>query len=103
MTDVKPIPDGHPWMSRCAFLLLTWLLLTAQAPDDAKVFYEIAQRAVNPNQVAELVGPLGPVGVLADGTNPESYELPSGPTVPARLGTQPLEYKPLAHLAARAE
>lgn len=77
---------------------LTWVLTTAQAPDDADVFYEIAERLVSANQVAELTGPLGAVGVLADGTNPETYVLPSGPTVPAMLGTQPLVYKPLAPL-----
>jgi len=81
-----------------AFLCLAWLLTTGQTPDDAEAFYRIAEAAASENQLAELFGPLGPVGVLADGTNPESYELPSGPTVPAAIGTQPLEYKPLAPL-----
>jgi len=81
-----------------ALLSLTWVLTTAQAPDSAEVFYEIVESAATESQIAALLGPLGPVGVLADGTNPDSYELPSGPTVPAAMGTQPLTYKPLAPL-----
>jgi hypothetical protein len=81
-----------------SFLAATWLLTTAQAPDSGDAFYEIVESAATESQLAALTGPLGSVGVLADGTSPESYVLPSGPTVPAAMGTQPLEYKPLASL-----
>jgi len=89
------------WRGRAAtvsLLSLTWLLATGQTPDDADAFYEIAEAAVTPSQLAEMSAGLGPVGVLADGTGRESFELPSGPTVPAAMGTQPLEYKPLPPL-----
>lgn len=62
-------------------------------------FYEIVETAVLPSQLAEMVAGIGEIGVLADGSGRDSYELPEGVTVPAATGTQPLVYKPMGALA----
>jgi len=62
---------------------------------DADAFYEIVETAVLPSQLAEMVAGIGEIGVLADGSGRESYDLPEGVTVPAATGTQPLVYKPM--------
>ena len=68
-------------------------------PDgDAEAFYEIVETAVTTEQLMEMVSGLGDIGMLADGSGRDSYDLPSGSTVPAAIGTQPLVYKPMEAL-----
>ncbi len=66
--------------------------------DDAAAYYEIVETAVTPAQIAEMAAGIGPMGILADGQPKTTYTLPSGVTVPALIGTQPLQYKPMAPL-----
>ena len=66
--------------------------------DDAAAYYEIVETAVTPAQIAEMAAGIGPMGILADGQPKEMYTLPSGVTVPALIGTQPLQYKPMPPL-----
>jgi len=68
------------------------------AADDASEYYDIVETAVTPEQLAEMAAGIGPMGILADGMPRESYTLPSGATVPAVIGAQPLQYKPMAPL-----
>jgi len=68
-------------------------------PDgDSEAFYEIVETAVTSTQLAEMAAGIGEIGILADGSGRESYDLPSGSTVPAAIGTQPLVYKPMDSL-----
>jgi len=65
---------------------------------NAEAFYAIVDNAVTPSQLAEMFAGIGEIGVLADGSGRRSYDLPSGVTVLATSGTQPLIYKPMAPL-----
>ncbi|MDP6933754.1 MAG: hypothetical protein QGG40_12600, partial [Myxococcota bacterium] len=65
-------------------------------PDgDAEAFDEIVENAVTTTQLTEMLSGIGEVGTLADGSGRDSYDLPSGSTVPAAIGTQPLVYQPM--------
>jgi len=65
---------------------------------DADAFYEIVETAVTPSQITEMMAGIGDLGVLADGTDRENYDLPSGVSVPAATGVQPIVYRELAPL-----
>ncbi len=65
---------------------------------DAETFYEIVDTAVLPSQLTEMLAGIGEMGVLADGSGRQSYDLPSGANVPAVIGAQPLTYKPMQAL-----
>jgi len=62
---------------------------------NAEAFFEIVDNAVTPTQLSEMLAGIGEMGVLADGSGRTSYDLPSGVTVPATAGTQPLIYHPM--------
>ena len=65
---------------------------------DADDFYAIVENAVTNEQLQEIGRGIGELGVLADGSGRLSYDLPSGVSVPAFKGSQPLVYKPMAPL-----
>ena len=65
---------------------------------DAAKFNKIVEKAVTPEQMKEMVSGIGEAGILADGSGKKSYLLPSGATVPAATGSQPLVYAPMAPL-----
>ena len=54
---------------------------------DADTFYQIVETAVEPDQLAEMLAGIGEIGLLADGTGRDSYDLPSGVSVPAVQGS----------------
>ena len=62
---------------------------------NAEAFFEIVDNAVTPTQLSQMLAGIGEMGVLADGSGRTSYDLPSGVTVPATAGTQPLIYHPM--------